>query len=525
MKIEAGLLTRQLAERFGSTEALTYKGGTLSFSELNEAACRVGSGLRSAGLCRGDRVGVLAFNCPELAEAWLGLEKHNLVRTLLHSHIDIDANVATMNHVEATGLIFDTRMTDQVEAHRQELTNVQLFVAIGPGAPDWATPFEQLLAEGSPEEPFLDVNEDEPCFLQLTSGTTGKPKPWVKTYRSWHAVVNHNMHHLDTFAPGAPSIGPQDVNLHFHPLQWASGFLTFYPYMLRGARTVLVDDQAFDPEVLLDTIASEAVTGTLAPASLLTPLLDAVAARGRYEHELRRMVIVFGTPDILKRATDLLGPVWAHGFGSSEQGGVTTRLLPTDLDGHPERAASVGRGGSPFFDVAILDPVSGQRLAPGEIGEIAVRSPMSIGSYWGHEEATRAAYFENDWFRPRDVGYVDDSGFVYYAGRAGEEIQVADTVVYPHQVEAQILGQPAVKNCAVVGLDSGASPELVAAVELKDPAGASSELEAEILARCAASRLRSPDRVVFVDELPAVLGGAKVQRKVLRDQLMARPRA
>jgi len=525
MKIEAGLLTRQLAERFGSTGALTYNGRTLSFSELNGAACRVGSGLRSAGLYRGDRVGVLGFNCPELAETWLGLEKHNLVRTLLHSHIDIAANVATMNHVEATGLIFDTRMTDLIEAHRRELANVRLFVAIGPGAPDWATPFEQLLAEGSPEEPFLDVDEDEPCFLQLTSGTTGNPKPWVKTYRSWHAVVNHNMHHLDTFAPGAPSIGPQDVNLHFHPLQWATGFLTFYPYMLRGARTVLVDDEAFDPEVLLDTIASEEVTGTLVPASLLTPLLDAVAARGRYEHQLRRMVIVFGTPDILRRATDLLGPVWAHGFGSSEQGGVTTRLLPTELEGHPERAESVGRGGSPFFDVAILNPVSGQRLAPREIGEIAVRSPMSIGSYWGLEEATRAAYFENDWFRPRDLGYVDDDGFVYYAGRAGEEIQVAGTVVYPHHVEAQILGQPAVKNCAVVGLGADASAELVAAVELKDPTGASSELEAEILARCAASGQRSPDRVVFVDELPAVLGGAKVQRKVLRDQLMARTRA
>jgi acyl-coenzyme A synthetase/AMP-(fatty) acid ligase len=522
MKVDAGLLSRLPAERFGSATALTCDGRALSFSELNDAACRLGSGLVAAGLRRGDRVGVLGHNCPELAVTWLGLEKHNLVRAVLHSHIGMDAHVASMNHIEAVALIFDTRMTDLIEAHRHELVKTRVFVAIGSGAPEWAIPFDRLLVEGSAEEPFLDVDEDAPCFLQLTSGTTGSPKPWVKTYRSWHAVVNHNMHHLDTFGPESPPIGPDDVNLHFHPLQWATGYLTFYPYLLRGARTVLVDDSTFDAEAVLDTIALEGVTGTLVPASLLTPMLDAVAARGRYEHQLRRLVIVFGTPDILRRTTDLLGAVWAHGFGSSEQGGVTTRLLPIELEGHPERIASVGRGGSPFFDVAILDPVSGERLRPGEIGEIVVRSPMSIGSYWGLEKSTRDAYFDHDWFRPRDLGYADEDGFVYYAGRAGEEIRVGDSIVYPHHVEAQILGHSAVGNCAVVGLGPHDSLEVVAAVQLKDQATASRDLAEEMLARCAGGMRRSPDRVVFVDELPAVLGGAKVQRKVLREQLQAR---
>jgi acyl-CoA synthetase (AMP-forming)/AMP-acid ligase II len=390
MKVEAGLLSRLAADWFGPDPALVCNTGSISFDELNEAACRVGSGLLAAGLERGDRVGVLGFNRPELAETWLGLEKHNLVRAVLHSHIDAAAHVWSMNHIEAAAMIFDTRATDLIEAHRHELETVRLFVAIGPGAPDWALPFERLLAEGSPEEPFLDVDEDAPCFLQLTSGTTGNPKPWVQTHRSWHAVVNHNLHHLDAFGPGIPPIGREDVNLHFHPLQWASGFQTFYPYMLRGARSVLLDDQSFDPDVLLDTIVSEGVTGMFIPGPLLSLLLDAVAARPRCTHQLRRMVIFFGTPDLLRRTTELLGPIWAHGYGSSEQGASATRLLPNDLDGHPERIESVGRGGSPFFDVAVLDPKSGRRLGPHDIGEIAVRSPMSIGSYWGLEEATRA---------------------------------------------------------------------------------------------------------------------------------------
>ncbi len=525
MKVEAGLLSRVAAERFGAATALTSDDRTLSFSELNEAACRLGSGLLAAGLERGDRVGVLGYNRAELAVTWIALEKHNMVRAVLHSHVGFDVHAALLNRIEAAALIFDTRMTHVIEAHRRDLVNTSVFVAIGPDAPEWAIPFERLVAEGSPEEPFLDVDEDAPCFLQVTSGTTGDPKPWVKTYRSWHAVVNHNMHHLDTFGPRTPSVGPGDVNLHCHPLQWATGYLTFYPYLLRGARTVLVDEQEFDPEVLLHTIASEGVTGTLLPASLLTPVLDVIAARGRYEHQLQRLIIVFGTPDILRRADDLLGPVWAHGFGSSEQGGVTTRLVPIELEGHPERIASIGRGGSPFFDLAILDPVTQERLGAGEIGEMAVRSAMSIGSYWGLEEATRDAYFDGDWFRPRDLGYVDEHGFVYYAGRAGDEIRLADSIVYPHLVEARILGHAAVSNCAVVGLSRDGALEVVAAVQLKDPADASASLGAEILERCGGDMHRSPDRVVFVGELPAVLGGAKVQRNVLRQQLEARVEA
>ena len=77
----------------------------------------------------------------------------------------------------------------------------------------------------------------------------------------------------------------------------------------------------------------------------------------------------------------------------------------------------------------------------------------------------------------------------------------------------------------MVGLGPDDRPEVVAAVQLKDPTSASSDLEAEILACCAAGTQRAPDRVVFVDELPAVLGGAKVQRKALSEQLLARARA
>ena len=125
---------------------------------------RVGSALVDLGVARGDRVGVLAYNTPEVVETWFGCEKHNLVRVVLHSHFSMDSHVWSLNHVEASALIFDTRFSADVERHKDELKTVRHFVGIGAGCPDWATPFAQLESGGSAEDPYLDVDEDAPVL-------------------------------------------------------------------------------------------------------------------------------------------------------------------------------------------------------------------------------------------------------------------------------------------------------------------------------------------------------------------------
>jgi len=519
MRMEAGYLSRLAAEQYGDSVALTGPNGSLTFTELNQRANRIGSATRSLGATPGDRIGVLAYNRPEVVESWLGFEKHALVRVVLHSHFDMAAHVASLNHVGAVGLLFDTRFVDQVDAARSQLHTVRHFVALGDDCPDWAVSYEDLVASGDPEDQYLSVDEDAPCFLQLTSGTTGLPKAWTKTYRSWLAVINQNLHHLDTFG-AAPPVSQDDVNLHFHPLQWASGFQTLYPYLVRGARTVVVDDSSFDPDGLVDTLVGEGVTGTLMPGPLLSPVLDVVQARGGIEHRMRRMVVFFATPEQLHRTTQVLGAVWCHGFGSTEQGAVTTRLLPGDVAQGPERIGSVGRVAAPMIEVAVVD-ASGRRQPAGVVGEIVVRSPMSQGYYWGLPEKTASSYFADDWFRPEDVGYLDDDGFLYYSDRAADTITLEAGAVYPHLVEAAVLTHEAVANCGVVGLGPDGDIRVVAAVQLMPGIEDSGALR-ELILKAAADRLRGferPAEVVVVGELPTVLGGAKVQRGELRSRL------
>lgn len=521
MKLEAGGQITSAVRQFPNRVALTTPQGSQTFQELNASANRIASGLLASGTARGDRVGVLAFNRIEVAQLWFGLEKWNMVRVVLHSHFDFAIHVKTLNHVGASTLVFDTRFSDAVAANRAALTSVKLFVAFGQNPPGWAVPIEKVSSRGAVPDPVLDVDENSPCFLQLTTGTTGEPKPWIATYRSWGAVIQGNVQHLDTFEAGA--IGPDDVSLHFHALQWATGFQTLMPYFLRGARSVLVDDASFDPDGIVDTIVAESVTGVFVPGPMLTPLLDAIEARGGIKHRLKRLMIFFATPEQLTRTTKLLGPIWCHGFGSTEQGAPTTRLLPHEVAEDAERLVSVGRSISPFFEVAVMDE-HGKRLRAGEVGEIVVRSPMSASQYWDLPAKTAEAFFAGDWFRPRDVGYTDTHGFLYFLDRAKDRIVTAGGIVYPHTVEAVLLRHESVANCGIVGLGAENKQEVVAGVLLKPGVKPSKDLERTILEIAAKGlkRHEAPVRIFFVDELPTVLGGAKVQREVLRDRLTAK---
>lgn len=519
MKYEAGLLARTAAATFPNHVALTWKGENQTFAELNAVSNALGSGLVSLGVQQGERIGLLSFNRPEVIQGWLACEKFGLVRIAMHTHTPMEDHVAILNHVGAKALMFDTKFTHEIDRFRNELDSGTLYVAIGPDAPTWATPIADVVAAGSSEDPFLQVDENDTCFIQLSSGTTGKCKPWVKTYRSWLAVINHNATHLDTY-PGVGAIDASDVNLHFHPLQWATGFQTLYPYFIRGARTVIAPDETFDADGLVDLIVNEGITGVFAPGPLLSPILDAVESRGGINHQLRRMVIFFGSPELLDRTTKLIGPIWAHAFGSTEQGAATTRLLASHVEESRHRIDSVGRPGSPNLEIAIVD-ADGQWVPTGESGEIVVRSAMSLGRYWQMPDATEAAFFDDDWFRSGDVGYLDADGFLFYGDRAGDTIRDDGVAVYPHVIEARFLAQDSVANVGVVPIVENGKQLIIAAVLLKNGNQAGSTTRNALMSAVAESLppVRVPDDIVFVDEIPTVLGGAKVQRRALRDQV------
>lgn len=520
MRITAGSHFTQAVVKHHERIAVTDGRRTLSFSELKSRANCIGSALAGLGVEAGARVGVLSYNRAEVVELWLGLERFGQVRVVLHSHFDMALHAKTANQLSITCIVFDTRFSHALDAQRSTMPSVKRFIAVGDTCPAWATPYEAVIAAGSADDPNFDVDENEVCLLQCTSGTTGNPKPWVMTHRASRALIAHNIEHMDTLSSSAAAIGPSDVNFHFHALQWASGALTLLAFMLRGAKTILLDDEAFDPAVLVEGLAREQATATFIPGPMLPPILDVIEARPDLKLYLRIATIYFATPELLERSNHVLGPIWCHGYGSTEQGGPTARLTADDVKHHPRRLGSVGRPATVFNEMTVVSE-DGRRLPPHAVGEIVARSAISSNFYWEMPEETSSAFFANDWFRPKDIGYFDEDGFLYYLDRAKDRIVTPHGVVYPHIIEAALLRHSAVANCGVVTLSTNSGDEIVAAVLVREASDADEQLKHELLV-AAASALAAherPRRIIFVDELPTVLGGAKVQRELLQHTL------
>lgn len=520
MKIEAGLTITTSAVHYADCVALVTEDGQETYRELNREANKTGSAFADRlGLPRGSAIGVLSYNRRELVHCWLGFDKFGLARVALHAHLPIQTHIETLKAVNARALVFDMRFAKILSQHLEELKGIHL-IGIGSESemPEWATSFSLLVDSASDIDPHLDIEDDAPFYLQPTSGTTGTPKIWEMSHRAWLALVSQNLEHLDSFDPDAGSLSKDDVCLHFHALQWCSGAHNLYPHIARGATNVLLDDEKFEPRAVVDAITQHNVTDVFIPGPLLPKILDEIESRGEIQHKLRRVIIFFATPELLQRTSRILGNVWCHAYGTTEMGGVATRLVWRDVDGDTRRWSSIGRPASFLFQMDIVNDL-GERLAAGEIGEIRARSPMSQGRYVNlpNISATDAA----DWFLPRDLGYMDKQGFIYYVDRCTDVIRLEGRTIYPHVVEEQVLTHPSVHQCGVVVVNIDGSDRLVAGVVLREDSRRSATLETEIRLT-SSEKLQAHEKlyaVFILDELPTVLSGAKVQRAELQARL------
>lgn len=513
MKITAGFVIERALERHTDRVALRDVHGVETYAEVAAHIPRIGNGMRSFGIGPGDRVGLLSFNRREVVHAWLAFERAGVVRVALHSHFDFAEHVRLLTAVDAKALVFDTRFTPAVAEHRGRLGDLRYF-AVGDDPPPWATPWQDVADAGDDRPVRVDVDENDPMVIQATTGTTGAPKPWVFTHRGWQTVVDQDLQYYNDFAPGAAPLGVEDAALHAHPLQWATAHL-LYPLLMCGGRNVILDDEAFDAATVLDALVAERITTLILPAPMITVLLDLVEGSGRRPADLHRLSVFFGTPELFARITRLLGPIWSSVYTSTEQGALGTALSAHEAAVDPLLLTTIGRVVGPLIDMAVVDDAGGP-VAPGRTGEIVTRSPITDSGYWRMPDVTAAAFFDGGWFRTGDLGQRDERGYLTYVDRAVDAIGTPDGTVYPHDVETAVLRHPAVVNCGVVGDGT----RVVAAVLLKPGVVATPALVEEI---AAAARPGLDERevpeIIVRSSLPTVLGGAKVQRAVLRTEL------
>lgn len=507
MRIET--LLRQNAVRRGDSLAVIGDAGRLTWRELDRATDRLANALVAHGHREQERIALVLANDHRVVVAYHGLWKANLVTVGINPRLTAPEIRRILVHSGASALICDTPVAVEAAAGAPDIRRIITVGPVGAAAADVPVEdFAALLAAADPTPVPPTGSGTDLRSLRYTSGTTGKPKGCMATHEQQLASTANYLIEVEV-----PRTGPTWLSL---PLSLGVGasFVTTTAYL--GVPLLL--RRRFDPAAFLDDIAEHQVVHTfLAP----TMLVDLVAALPSLDVGKARSLKLIGyggaavSWDLIRALTDALDVGLYHAFGATEAGGFSALLTPEDhrrfLAAGAMSIVPVGRPAA-FADVVIVDG-EGREVAPGEVGEMRIRSPAVFSGYWGQPDLTRTVLVDG-WLRLGDLARRDEEGYIYLADRAQGVIRSGAQNVYAGEVEAVLQSCPGVRRAAVIGVPDERYGEAVKALVQRVPG--SDLTEQQVLDHCAAqlSRYKRPREVEFVDELPVDDGG-KIRRSEL----------
>ena len=428
------------------------------------------------GIGKGDRVAILAANCPE----WI---------LTFWATTSLGAVVCALNGwwtageiqygVELSGcklLVGDRKRLSRVAEIDLGVPILEIesqFAALEQFAPD-------------AELPSTPIGEDDPALILFTSGTTGRPKGAVVSHRALVGFVQVNSMQgleriiIENKLGSLPSgEAPPPAALISAPLFHLSGLYTGVIMMLAsGAKTVYRSGR-FDPEDVLRLIEEESITiwsalGSMGPQVISHPTLD--------QHDLSsiRNIGFGGAPtspalqEKMRKAFPNASKNIGLGYGLSESGGLGASIGGRELELKP---TSTGRA-SITGEIEIRDD-DNKSVADGVYGEIHLRSPYLMIEYWNNPDATAETLKPGRWLATGDIGCLED-GYLFINSRARDMILRAAENVYPVEIEHRLDAHPDVAESAVIGVDHDVLGQEVKAVVV--PRAGVGELDSDALA-------------------------------------------
>ena len=491
----------------------------LTFNDWNDRASRLASGLLALGLCKGDRVVLLAYNCIEWMEIYVALARAGLVAVPVNFRL-LPADIAYIAlHSEAKALIAQDDLRSSLEPIRSELPIApKCWIHFGAPTPTGWSGYEALISSAStysgisPHAGRLTTLPQDPFALMYTSGTTGKPKG---------AIRNHEGNALLALATALEfGFTREDTGLLVMPMCHANSLYFGLTFMYLGATIVVDDHKSFDPEALLATLTRERVTFTsLVPTHYIMMLALPPDVKARYDVSAVGKLLISSAP--ARKDTKLA--ILEHFknsrlfelYGATETGWVTV-LKP---DEQIQQLGSVGREWTGSAAIKILDTDKNE-VADGEVGELFSRTSYVFDGYWKNPDMTAQA-FCGAWCSVGDMARRAPDGYIHLVDRKSNLIISGGENIYPSEVEGVLGANPKVKDVAVIGVPDDKWGEAVRAVVVLHEG--QQVLEAELLAYCR-DRLagyKRPRSILFIADaaMPRTATGKILHRK-LREQLV-----
>ncbi|MCH8332313.1 o-succinylbenzoate--CoA ligase [Candidatus Sumerlaeota bacterium] len=508
MRNNIGLFLTKRAELSPNLEAYVDVAAErrFSFARLNARCNRTAHALHGLGVKKGDRVALLQMNSVEYVESFFAIAKLGAVAVPLNWRLVPEELAFMLKDSGASVLLFGREFADTVidlHGRGREATDVKEWICVGASEnqPGFAKEYDRLRAQASEEEPEIGAADDDELYIMYTSGTTGLPKGAVHTHSTaiWACLTINataDMRYGDRYLVALPL---------FHV-----GALT--PITLNvycGVTSVVM--RSFDAARTWELIEEERITIMLAVPAMLNFMLQVPEKEKAANAQIRWcMCGAAPVPVTLIESYEKLGIEIHQIYGLTETCG------PACLISSEDAMAKAGSTGKAFFhtEVAVVN-ADGNRVAPGEVGEVLVRGPHIMKAYWNRPEETAEA-IRDGWLYSGDLATVDEDGFVYIQDRKKDMIISGGENIYPAEIEDVILALPAVREVAVIGQPSPKWGESPAGIIVKADPSLTPE---DVWKHCEdkIARFKIPKVIEFIDEIPRNPTG-KVLKRILRER-------
>jgi len=484
----------RLAGRFPADRATvfleTQDGATQSFGALLDAAGRIATLLRAAGLTPGDRVAAQVEKSPDAVALYLGCLQAGAAYVPLNTGYT-PAELAYFIEDAAPKLVVCDPRAEGALAPLASAAGAVLSTLGADGT-------GRLMLEARdlrPEQAVADRRGSDPAAILYTSGTTGRSKGAMLSHDNLWSNAS-TLFELWGFRPG-------DVLIHALPLYHTHGlFVALNLMLMNGGRVILL--RKFDAGAVIGLMPRATVlmgVPTFYTRLLASDALTRASTRGM------RLFVSGSAPLLAQTHADFearTGHRVLERYGMTETGMNASNPLVGE-----RRAGTVGLA-LPGVALRVVD-ADGAPLGPGEIGGLEVRGPNVFGGYWRNPEKTAEAFRADGWFITGDIATIGADGYVAIVGRARDLIISGGLNIYPREVEAALDALPGVIESAVIGAPHPDLGEAVVAVltVAADPG----DVVAALRERLAGFKL--PRRVEVVDTLPRNAMG-KVEKAALR---------
>jgi fatty-acyl-CoA synthase len=532
LRATIGTLLNEVAARFPENECLIDRPGLKRFRyrDFLSTVNRLARGFMKLGVNKGDHVSLWAPNLSEWIITEFALMKIGAVLV----SVDMNAQAQQLEYllrqsdagylVMAEGL----RGSEYIDIIRQlcpeigekapgpwrcrALPELKSLVLISerkiPGLLGW----EEIVKMGDQvPETFLAQREgschpEDVVTILYTSGTTGAPKGVMSSH---YGIVNTTLASAEN-----QKLTDRDKLCLSVPLSHMFGCLCVaLASVIKGAALV-IPSRVFDSTAILEAIAKERCTALYGSPSAFIALMEDRVYRTLDTRSLRTGIMGGAQcpMEVMKRVVEEMGlKEIVIGYGQTESSSWITQTHPEDpLD---LRVSTVGRP-LPAVEMKVIDPVSGEEVPTGAVGEVCARG-FNMKGYYKMPAATAKAIDSQGWLHTGDLGSLDGHGYLRASGRLTEVINKGGEIIYPTEIEEVLFTHPKISNVQAFGVPGKAGEEVAVWIKLEEGTSATDE---EILQYCRGKlpEFHLPRYIKFVKEFPMTPLG-KIQKFKMKE--------